>query len=154
MECSTDNPLSQEIVVLNIPAGAVLTGNFNADTGCSFFKKLGEVNVSTDHTTLSSKNGILYDKAQTKLISCPRALSGKVVIPDTVIKIDSEAFYGCSLIKEVVIPDRVTEIKERTFADCKALKKVVLPNNMEKMGKEAFFKMPEAYFSRFKGNRW
>lgn len=131
-----------------------MTGNFNADTGCSFFKKLGEVNVSTDHTTLSSKNGILYDKAQTKLISCPRALSGKVVIPDTVIKIDSEAFYGCSLIKEVVIPDRVTEIKERTFADCKALKKVVLPNNMEKMGKEAFFKMPEAYFSRFKGNRW
>lgn len=84
--------------------------------------------------------GILYNKAKTVLISCPRAISGKVDIPETVKEITGQAFYGCSSVTEVVIPDGVTVIGERAFADCKSLKKVVLPDSLKTIENEAFLR--------------
>lgn len=143
MTCSVGDLLSQEIEVLNIPAGAVITmknDKFNSNNGDAFFKKLREINVAAGHEEYSSRDGLLYNKDQSELISCPRAISGKVVLPDTVTEIADKAFYGCAMITEVVIPSGVTEIKERTFADCKALKKIILPEGVKKIGSEAFLR--------------
>lgn len=154
MTCSVGDLLSREIEVLNIPAGATVTmktDKFNSNNGDSFFKKLKEINVAAEHEEYSSRDGMLFNKDQSELICCPRAISGTVVLPDTVTDIAEKAFYGCALITEVVIPAGVTEIKERTFADCKALKKVVLPDGVTKIGNEAFLRCSKLTSAGLKG---
>lgn len=86
-----------------------------------------------------------------------------VVIPATVTKIESNAFFGCSQLKTVtfaagsalteigegafshctslesiVIPDGVTEIKSGAFADCHALESVSLPYGLTAIRMWAF----------------
>ena len=154
MTCETVDLMSRNIEVLNIPAGAVVEkwpGMFNSHSGDGIFKNLREINVAAEHEEFSSRDGLLYNKDQSELISCPRAVSGKVVLPDTVTEIDERAFYGCSMITEVVIPAGVTEIKDRTFADCKALKKIVLPGGVTKIGNEAFLRCSKLTSAGLKG---
>ena len=154
MTCEVRDLMCQEITVLNIPAGAVVNKSydmFNSNNGNSFFKKLKEINVDEEHKDYSSKDGILYNKEQTVLISCPRAVSGKVVLPDTVTEISAKAFYGCALITEIVIPEGVKEINERTFTDCKALKKIILPDTVSKIGTEAFLRCSKLTSAGLKG---
>lgn len=60
------------------------------------------------------------------------AVSGKVVIPDTlggytVTGIDRSAFEGCYQITEVVIPDSVAYIGYRAFYGCSKLQEITLP---------------------------
>lgn len=154
MSCTVGDLISQELAVLNIPAGATVTirgDRFNGNNGNPFFKKLREINVSPDHADLSSENGILFNKDKSVLISCPRAVSGKVVIPDTVKEISENAFYGCALVTEVILPVGITEIKEKTFADCKSLKKIVLPESVKKIGVEAFLRCAKLTTAGLKG---
>ena len=154
MNCTAGDLLSQEISVLNIPAGATVTirgDRFNGNNGNPFFKKLREINVDPDHPDYSSENGVLYNRDKTVLISCPRAVSGKVVIPDSVTEIGEQAFYGCASVTEVVIPSGVTEIKEKAFADCKSLKKIVLPESVKKIGAEAFLRCAKLTTAGLKG---
>ncbi len=154
LSCSASDLLAQEVVAINIPAGATVEikgGDFNSHTGDAFFKQLKEVNVSSEHPTLSSENGILYNKEKTILYSCPRAISGCVTIPVTVTEISAKAFYGCADITEVIIPDGVTRINERTFADCKSLKRIVLPDGVTEIGDEAFLRCAKITTAGYKG---
>lgn len=64
----------------------------------------------------------------------------KVVIPDTVVKIDDGAFNGCSMLEEVTIPDSVTEIGGWAFYGCTSLRYVIIPKNVCAIGKRAFTK--------------
>lgn len=87
----------------------------------------------------------------------------KVIIPDGVIGIESEAFMAsnCMAITEIVIPDSVRYIGEYAFAQlglrkiklpeglkrigwksfyqCYKLKNIVIPENVTEIGREAFF---------------
>lgn len=53
----------------------------------------------------------------------------KVTIPNSVTKINDDAFFLCESLKEIKIPDSVTEIGEGAFARCEFLDKVIFENN-------------------------
>ncbi len=53
-----------------------------------------------------------------------------VHIPSSIIKIEDEAFEGCSGISEVTIPNSVSEIGTRIFDECTALETVTLSNKL------------------------
>lgn len=53
-----------------------------------------------------------------------RGTGSKIVIPEDVKQIGSEAFKGHEELKEVVIPDSVTRINAEAFRNCKNLKTV------------------------------
>lgn len=89
-----------------------------------------------------------------------RGTGGDVIIPDGVVKIDTEAFWGstitsvvipetvskigcrafmcCRSLTEIVIPNGVKTIEWSTFEECDSLKKVVLPESITKIGHGAF----------------
>lgn len=67
-----------------------------------------------------------------------RSLITAIVLPDSVRKIDSTAFYGCTALESVVMEDSVTEIGDYAFAGCTALESVVLSDSVARIGERAF----------------
>ncbi len=62
----------------------------------------------------------------------------ELVIPDGVIKINSDVFYGCSNLTSVVIPNSVTTIGSEAFSGCSRLPSVEIPNSVTNIGSSAF----------------
>lgn len=61
-----------------------------------------------------------------------------VVLPNSVTKIGSSAFYQCAKLQSIVIPDGVTEIGKYAFEGCSNLLSIDIPNNVTKIGEAAF----------------
>ncbi len=61
-----------------------------------------------------------------------------VTIPDTITRIEREAFRSCYYIQEIAIPDSVVEIEANAFTHCDALKKITMGGGIEKMAGNAF----------------
>lgn len=63
----------------------------------------------------------------------------KIVIPDSVTKIDQGAFSDFSNLEEVVIGNGVTTIGEKAFTGCASLQSIVIPDSVLEIGESAFF---------------
>lgn len=61
-----------------------------------------------------------------------------VSLPDTLVKINKDAFIGCEEIKKVEIPDSVIEIGEDCFSGCEKLNNVKLPKNLTSLPRAVF----------------
>ncbi len=103
-------------------------------TGCS---KLTEINVESGNPNYISENGVLFNKAKTKLMRFPAAKSGEYVIPNTVTSIVSCAFESCKGLTSVTIPNSITIIEGKTF-QYSGLTSVVIPNSVKTIGGQAF----------------
>ena len=62
----------------------------------------------------------------------------EVAIPDSVNRIDRNAFAGCKELEKVVIPDSVSTIDEYAFAGCAKLEEVTIPDSVNLIGCAAF----------------
>lgn len=101
---------------ITIPSGVTLIQG-NVFEGCS---RLTSINVSSQNNHYSSQNGLLFNKANTSLITCPEYKSGAIVLPSTLVNILSGAAVSCTRITTVNIPASVTNIAS-TFSGCLAL---------------------------------
>lgn len=61
-----------------------------------------------------------------------------VTIPDSIKKIDEDAFGHCDKLKSVTIPESVKTIDKQAFMGCNKLKDVVISNGVETIGDYAF----------------
>ena len=73
------------------------------------------------------------------LVECDQNFSGELVIPDSVTKIDNQAFLGCDKLTSVVIPDSVKEIDNYAFDSCKGLVEVTIGKSVTTIGTGAFY---------------
>jgi hypothetical protein len=81
--------------------------------GCT---SLTAINVDAANTTYSSDNGVLYDKDKTLLIRYPLGKTDAIfTIPNSVISIGRNAFYGCTNLASLIIPNSVTSIEAYAF---------------------------------------
>lgn len=80
------------------------------------------------------------DKPVTVIGTSAFCFSGmeKVIIPDSIKKIENSAFNGCKELKEIKIPDSVTEIDSQAFFSCTGLEKVVMPRTITQVHTETF----------------
>ena len=104
--------------------------------GC---RSLTDVSISPSHPVLEIIDGVLFNKAENKLLCCIGGnLSGSYAVPQGVTCIGDYAFYGCSTLNSITLPDSVTTIGEWAFYDCDALTSVTLPDGVVSIGDEAF----------------
>ncbi len=66
------------------------------------------------------------------------ALTGDLVISDTVTTIDEYGFYDCDKLTSVLIPNSVTTIKASAFWGCTELANITMSNGVTSIGSSAF----------------
>ena len=65
--------------------------------------------------------------------------STKIVLPDTITIIDSNAFSSCYNLTELVLPEGVTTIGSCAFSGCSSLIELNIPASVTEIGGEAFY---------------
>lgn len=123
----------QNIVKIEIPSSInVSYSSFH------HFNKLTSIIVAPDHPTLSSENGILYNKDKSEIIRVPTGFKGEFKLLNSVKKIGQHAFQDCKGLTNIEFPSNVTEIGDYAFDDCKGLTNLVIPSNISSIGSHAF----------------
>jgi hypothetical protein len=62
----------------------------------------------------------------------------KVILPESITKIDQGAFQDCVSLKSINIPESVTEIGHDAFNNCRNLKNVTLPQSLTSIYESSF----------------
>ena len=110
-----------------------------SDIGAGAFKschKLTSLEVENGNKRYDSRGGCnaIIETATGTLVA---ACNGST-IPESVIKIAAEAFYGCYGLTAINIPASVTEIGDQAFFYCKNLRELNIPNSVTTIGERAF----------------
>ena len=100
--------------------------------------KLKSVKVEDGNLYYSSQSGVLYNKAQTKMVHVPRKLEGEVVVPNTITEIGDEAFCGISSITSLNIGTGVRKIGADAFNSCTGITQITGGNSLLEIGSYAF----------------
>ncbi len=85
---------------ITIPNSVTSIGNY-AFFNCS---NLTAINVDSNNLYYSSQGGILFNKEKTDIVEVPKAISGNIVLPNTLVTISDDAFNGCSTLESIEIP--------------------------------------------------
>ena len=104
----------------------------------AYCMRLAAFLVDTNNPKYSSVAGVLFDNSQTAIFAYPGGLSGSYIIPNSVTRIEDDAFGGCGGLTNVTIPDHVTNIGDFAFNGCYSLTKVTIPNSVTNIGDNAF----------------
>jgi hypothetical protein len=107
---------------------------------CAFYycDMLASVAVGNQNAAYSSDNGVLFNKAKTKLVLCPAGKTGAYTIPGTVTHLGEASFFGCGKLTSLNIPGSVTHIEASAIAYCTGLTAVALPASVRELGSYAF----------------
>lgn len=98
------------------------------------------IDVDENNPMYSSYDGILYTKDCATLLQMPRAKAvGSIVIPNFVISIGSDAFYGCEEMTEITIPEGVEIIEDGAFMGCYGLLHIDIPSSVLELQANAFY---------------
>ena len=135
LETIGHNNFSGQITSFNIPSKIK---DFPADnlTACH---KLTTITVSAGNSSYRVVNGVLYNNDLTIAVFCPNAMTGNVILPNTVEHIGEYCFYGCKNLKKIVIPPSVKTIGNYAFSEC-SIDKLVIPNSVQTIGIGCFKK--------------
>ncbi|MBR2812414.1 MAG: leucine-rich repeat protein, partial [Solobacterium sp.] len=109
-------------------------------------EKLVNVNVDERNLYFASVDGVLYDKAVSKLLFYPIARTDtSYQVPDTV-RVIRGPFYlysgkdtpRCSL-ERIILPDHLERIENFAFQECRKLKEINIPDSVTYLGEGAFY---------------
>lgn len=126
----TVNNVKYKILTYNGLEGTVSVIGYNKKASKITFKsKIKKENVTFKVTTIA-KNA--FKKCS--------ILKGSVSLPDTITKIDSNAFYGCKNIKKVTLGKNLKSIGAKAFYGCSKLSKVDISKSVKltSVGTSAF----------------
>ena len=102
-------------------------------------KRFKKITVSKDNQYYTDIDGVLFSKDMTKLICYPCGKTGKsYIVPDSVEIIGEFAFADNVNLKKVVLPDSLKRIEYQAFFQCKNLSDINLPYGLEYIGEECF----------------
>lgn len=101
--------------------------------------KLESINVDSNNKNYSSKDGVLYTKDKSELLSYPQGKSGSsFIIPSGVKEIGNFAFTNCVQLARITILKGVTSIATGAFKGCNSLTDITIPKSVTLIGANAF----------------
>ena len=120
---------------VTIPAGVEYIGEF-CFTAC---QNLTAIHVDGANENYASDGGILYNKAMTKLITCPAGITGSYTVPNTVTTLGFAAFEG-SCLNEILFPgdSQLVTFGYRVFYNCDNLTAIAVPDGVQSIDNYAF----------------
>ena len=102
---------------------------------------LTSITVHANNLSYKTVDGVLFNKASTKLVSYPAGKSAtSYAIPTSVTSIGEGAFAYAAALTSVSIPEGVTSIGSYAFSDTTSLASIVIPASVSNVGFAAFFK--------------
>lgn len=60
------------------------------------------------------------------------------IVPDRILGISPQAFYGCKQLVNIDLPESLEYIVDQAFAKCEGLKEITLPLALNYIGERAF----------------
>ncbi|MBO6014957.1 MAG: leucine-rich repeat protein, partial [Lachnospiraceae bacterium] len=87
-----------------------------AETAFDRCRDLKSIKVDKQNSKYSSKDGVLMNKKQTKLIRCPEGKEGYYIVPESVKKMGARAIRGCVRLRGIEIRNHVTDINKETYS--------------------------------------
>ena len=84
-------------------------------------------------TSIGEKNAITGSTS--KVFNSPVE---KITLPDTITKIEDDAFSNCSSLTSINLPEGLTTIGESAFSGCDALSSINIPSTVTNIGRWAF----------------
>ena len=120
--------------MVKIPAKLAVIGG----AAFAYCTGLKEFDVDAENETFTARDGILYSKDMSTLVSVPN-VSTIARIPSSVTKIGASAFQGRDRLETLTIPEGVTIIDRGAFHDCGRLGSMAVPAGVAKIEGGAFY---------------
>lgn len=123
------------LLSITVPDSVTRLG-VNPFLGCG---RLTDIRVSPSHPTLTTIDGVLFDKTENKLVCYPCALTATdYTVPHGIRIIGDYAFYHCAALTNITLPDTLTSIGKRAFCLCDSLTGVLIPDGVAAIDDSAF----------------
>jgi hypothetical protein len=101
--------------------------------------ELTAINVDEDNPVFASLDGVLYDKAMSKLLLYPSGRpDASFTVPNTVNTLDNYSFFNSRYLVSITIPGNVNTINSSAFSEGHALASVIIENGLTSIGDRAF----------------
>ena len=117
---------------IEIPANVTQIDS-NPFCGCSSLKTISVASGNTVFDSRNNCNAIIMKKTKTLITGCKNS-----VIPNGVMYIDFDAFYGCTGLTSIDIPASVTAIYGSAFMGCTGLTSIEIPASVTNIDQWAF----------------
>ena len=117
------------------------TYNYNSD--------FQSITVDENNKYFASKDGVLFNKSFTTLISYPVGKTGGYTMPSTVESIERLAFYVSCYLTKIIIPDNVRHIGYDAFVLMPNLDTVIVGNGVERIPAECFYRCQNLRYISF-----
>ena len=100
---------------------------------------LESIEVDAKNEYYRSVDGVLFSKDNNSLVKYPKGkISESYAVPGDVVKIERQAFDGCSGLTSITLSDGVEDIGEKAFANCSNLKTIEIPASVVNIAWDAF----------------
>ena len=107
-------------------------------TAAFIYTSVSAYEADPENPVYTTVDGTLFTKDMRTLVSYPGGRSGDYVIPETVTRIEDNAFTGSKGLTSVVISDNVTYVGDVSFVDCSSLSNVTFGKSVEYIGSSSF----------------
>ncbi len=109
---------------ITLPQSVLSIGDL-AFYGCD---KLKTIDIDKNNPAYIFENGSLITADGSELLfHSPKASGKEYTVPETVNKIDAQAFHGCKTLKKITLSAGVNEIGDGAFTGCTKLAEIAVP---------------------------